>query len=178
MSTYQSISLMAQQGQSACLRALLPDDCDRLKTLLSHPEVRRHILMRSGAGSHQLDKLVSRMLYPHDPCALHAGIHLKGTQELIGTVSLQSWNRHEGKAVLGYMVDPLRWGRGIASEAVGLLLEYGLHELGLRKVEGRCRGDNYRSERVMLNNGLTLERIMPMADGSGDVMKVFTLLHN
>jgi ribosomal-protein-alanine N-acetyltransferase len=169
---------MTQQGNAACLRELLPDDRDRLKSLLAHPEVRKHILMRSGAGMQQLDQLVSRMLYPHDPCALHLGIHLKGTQVLIGTASLQNWNRHEGKAVLGYMIDPLWWGQGLASEAVGLLLQYSIRELGLVQVEGRCRGDNYRSERVMLNNGLTLERVMPMADGSGDVMKVFTLLHN
>ncbi|UQZ33266.1 hypothetical protein C2I18_06655 [Paenibacillus sp. PK3_47] len=178
MSTYETVSVIAQQGQKACLRAMQQEDRDRLKTMLSHPEVRRHILMRSGAGPQQLDKLVKRMLYPYDPCALHAGIHLKGNEELVGTVSLQSWNRHEGKAVLGYMVDPLWWGRGLASEAVGLLLDYSIRELGLVQVEGRCRGDNYRSERVMLANGMKLGRIMPMADGSGDVMKVFTLLHN
>lgn len=101
-----------------------------------------------------------------------------GQPELIGSVSLQNWNRQEGQAVLGYMLNPLWWGRGYATEALGLLLAYGFRELGLRKVEGRCRGDNYRSAQVMLRNGLTLERTLPMADGSGDVMKVFTLLHN
>ena len=83
-----------------------------------------------------------------------------------------------GTGMLGYMLHPDCWGAGLATEAVGLLLSYARQELGLAKVEGRCRGDNLRSEGVMLKNGLALERILPMADGSGDVMKVFTLLHN
>ncbi|MEK5239506.1 GNAT family N-acetyltransferase [Paenibacillus sp. FSL L8-0470] len=180
MITYESAGFMAQQGAAVELRTMLPAEGDRLKMLLSHPDVQRHILHRSTAGSQpaHLDQLVNRMLYPYDPCALHVGIYCKDAPELIGTASLQSWNRHEGKAVLGYMLDPVWWGQGLATEAIGLLLGYGMRELRLTHVEGRCRGDNLRSERVMLKNGLTLERIMPMADGSGDVMKVFTLLHN
>ncbi|WP_310830058.1 GNAT family N-acetyltransferase [Paenibacillus pedocola] len=180
MITYETISLITQQGTAVELRPLQPAEAGRLQALLSHPEVQPHIVLRCGAGSQKavLDKLVHRMIYAYDPCALHAGIYPRGGEELIGTVSLQNWNRHEGKAVLGYMLHPDWWGAGLASEAVGLLLGYARQELGLAKVEGRCRGDNLRSERVMLKNGLALERILPIADGSGDVMKVFTLLHN
>lgn len=180
MITYDTVSFIAQQGTAVELRPLLPAEGDRLTALLSHPEVQPHIVMRCGAGSQRavMDKLVHRMLYAYDPCALHAGIYIRGSQELIGTVSLQNWNRHEGKAVLGYMLHPAWWGAGFATEAVGLLLNYARQELGLAKVEGRCRGGNLRSERVMLKNGLTLDRVLPLADGSGDVMKVFTLLHN
>lgn len=56
------------------------------------------------------------------------------------------------------------------------MLDYAVRELGLLKVEGRCRGSNLRSERVMLKNGLTPERILPVADGSGDVIKVFSIV--
>lgn len=180
MITYDTIPFMAQQGTAVDLRMMQPTESDRLKALLSHPEVQPHIMMRCSAGSRQalVDKLASRMLYPYDPCALHTGIYAKDGQELLGTASLQSWNRHEGTAVLGYMLHPLWWGQGLATEAIGLLLAFGFQELGLKKVEGRCRGDNVRSERVMLSNGLTLERVLPMADSSGGVMKVFTLLHN
>lgn len=177
MITYESVSFIAQQGTAVELRPLLPAESGRLKALLSHPDVQPHIVLRCGASSQQavLDKLVHRMVYGYDPCALHAGIYARDRQELIGTVSLQNWNRHEGKAVLGYMLHPAWWGAGLATEAVGLLLNYARQELGLAKVEGRCRGDNLRSERVMLKNGLTLERVLPMADGSGDIMKVFTI---
>lgn len=179
MSTYETVIGMRLQGTAVELRLMEAADGEVLKALLSHPEVKPHIHLRHGTDIRQdyLDKLVNRMLHAYDPCALHAGIYLKGQPELIGTVSLQNWNRHEGKAVLGYMLNPLWWGRGYATEALGLLLAYAFQELGLTKVEGRCRGDNLRSGQVMLKNGLALERILPMPGGSGDVMKVFTLLH-
>lgn len=178
MSTYEMIMGMALQGQAIELKTMAPGDGAMLKSLLSHPEVQPHIQLRHGSSTQQgvLDKLVKRMLHGYDPSALHAGIYLKGQTELIGSVSLQNWSRQEGKAVLGYMLSPLWWGRGYATEAVGLLLAYSFKELGLWQIEGRCRGDNLRSARVMLKNGLTLERTLPMADGSGDVMKIYTLV--
>jgi ribosomal-protein-alanine N-acetyltransferase len=178
MITYETVSFAAQQGTAVELRPMLPSEGGILKALLCHPDVQPHIVMRCGAGSQRavLDQLVHRMLHAYDPCALHAGIYFRDRPELIGTVSLQNWNRHEGKAVLGYMLDPAWWGSGLATEAVGLMLSYARQELGLVKVEGRCRGDNLRSERVLLKNGLTLERVLPMPGSSGDVMKVFTLV--
>ncbi|NQX45734.1 GNAT family N-acetyltransferase [Paenibacillus tritici] len=177
MSTYEMIMRMALQGPAVEVKNMASGDGVRLRSLLSHPEVQPHIQLRHGSSSQQgvLDKLVNRMLHGYDPHALHAGIYIKGQPELIGSVSLQNWNRHEGKALLGYMLGPSWWGHGYATEALGLLLDYSFRELGLKQIEGRCRGDNLRSARVMLKNGLTLERILPMADGSGDVMKVFTL---
>ncbi|WP_025705381.1 GNAT family N-acetyltransferase [Paenibacillus graminis] len=179
MSTYDTVLSMARQGEKVELRTMPATEAGVLKTLLIHPLVQPHILLRQGASSPHayLDKLVARMLHAFDPCALHAGIYVLGQQELIGTVSLQNWNRYENKAVLGYLLNPLWWGRGLATEAVGLLLDYSFQELGLLRAEGRCRGDNLRSERVMIKNGLTLERILPMPGSPADVMKVFTLLH-
>lgn len=113
MITHETVSFTARQGTSVELRPMLPAEAGRLRTLLSHPEVQPHIVMRCGAGSQQavLDKLAHRMIHAYDPCALHAGIYAKGGPELIGTVSLQNWNRHEGKAVLGYMLHPDWWGQ-------------------------------------------------------------------
>lgn len=96
---------------------------------------------------------------------------------MIGIVALQNWNRREGTATLGYMLDPAWWGHGLATEAVGLFLNYSVHTLGITRIEGRCTGDNIRSERVMLKNGMKLERVMPKVGSLDDVMKVFTLLH-
>lgn len=179
MITYGTISFHPQQGMAVDLRPMLAEDTDDLQRMLSHPEVRPHILMRYGAGSpySYFEKLVNRMLYAFDPCELHAGVYLKEQQKLIGTVSLQNWNRREDKASLGYMVDPTWWGHGLATEAVGLLLKYAVQELGVTRVEGRCRGDNCRSERVMTKNGMMLERILPRVGTLDDVTKVFTLLH-
>ncbi|WP_410514148.1 GNAT family N-acetyltransferase [Paenibacillus sp. BR2-3] len=178
MSTYDTIQFPGQNGVAVELRSMLPEDAAALRALLSHPELRRHIVMRrEGSQSDSMDKLMSRMLHAYDPCALHAGIYRGGTDELIGTVSFQCWNRRNGTAILGYMLDPAWWGRGLATEAVGLMLYYGIKELGITQVEGRCKGDNIGSERVMIKNGMRLVRIIPVAGSLSDVIKVFRLLH-
>ncbi|WP_157794013.1 GNAT family N-acetyltransferase [Paenibacillus donghaensis] len=178
MLTYEQAEFKQQQGAAVEVKALATDDTCSLRRLLSHPEVNPHILFRSGPASQQasVDKLVQRMMYTYDPCALHAGIYLLGLPQLLGTVSLQNWNRREGTATLGYMLDPACWGCGLATEAVGLLLDYGVREAGVTRVEGRCRGDNTRSERVMIKNGMLLERQMPVVGSPGDVMKVYALV--
>ncbi|OBZ09668.1 hypothetical protein A8L34_20540 [Bacillus sp. FJAT-27264] len=178
MSPYETLKLPHQNGTAIELRPMSPEDARTLRMLLSHPQVKPHIVMRPGGSQPAfMDKLINRMLYAIDPSTLHAGIYGRGRQELVGTVSLQNWNRQEGRAILGYMVDPKWWGHGYATEAVGLLLNYGFQELGLKVVEGRCRGDNTGSERVMLKNGLQLERTVPIVASGGDVMKVFRLCY-
>lgn len=179
MSTYEPAKLPQQEGTLVVLRSMAPDEALTLRALLSHPQVRPHIVMRPGGPQPAfMDKLIHRMLYAIDPSVLHAGIYRYEQQEqLVGTVSLQNWNRDEGQALLGYMVNPEWWGRGFATEAVSLLLQYAFKELGLCVIEGRCRGDNLGSERVMTKNGLSLERTVPLVASGGDVMKVFKLCY-
>ncbi|MCL6603797.1 MAG: GNAT family N-acetyltransferase [Paenibacillus sp.] len=178
MSTYETIQFHRQNGTAVDLKSIPQEDAETLRTLLSHPELRSHIVLRSdGMHNTPLDKLVNRMVFAYDPCALHAGIYRSGASELVGTVSLQCWNRRNGTAILGYLLDPLWWGRGFATEAVGLLLNYGFCELGITEVEGRCRESNSRSARVMLKNGMLLERSIPNVGSVSDVIKVFRLLH-
>jgi ribosomal-protein-alanine N-acetyltransferase len=48
-------------------------------------------------------------------------------------------------------------GRGIMTEAVKRVLEYCFAELGLERVEARCMGYNYASEKVMQKVEMTYE---------------------
>ena len=178
MSTYETLQFQRQNGTTVELKPILLKDSSALRTLLSHPDLRTHIVMRGdGLQNSSLEKMVNRMLHAYDPCALHAGIYRKGDSELMGTVSLQCWNRRKGTAILGYLLDPAWWGKGFATEAVGLLLKYSFDELGITEVEGRCLESNNRSARVMLKNGMLLERVIPGVGSTSDVTKVFRLLH-
>ncbi|WP_379130522.1 GNAT family N-acetyltransferase [Paenibacillus sp. sgz500958] len=179
MSTYENVSFQVQKGQAVELRALLPDHAATLRALLAEPELSPHIVMRgdrlSGAAQ---DKLVHRMVNAQDPGAVHAGIYCSEVPDLIGIISLQCWNRRTGSALLGYMLDPAWWGRGFATEAVGLMLNYAHQELGITEVEGRCRGSNLRSAKVMQKNGMQYMRSIPVITEKDEITMVFRLLHN
>lgn len=163
------------QGEAAELRTMQARDAAALTALLAEPEIQRQALLRRGGtlSPAAVRELAQRMLQPEAESGLHLGIYAPGGRELIGMASLQRWSRAERLARLGYLVHPAQRGRGIATEAVRLLLRFAFAELGLAAVEGRCRGDNPASERVMRNNGMTLKHIIAEAGPSGDVIKVF-----
>lgn len=58
---------------------------------------------------------------------------------------------------VGYSFHPEYWGRGLAPEIAGRLLQYGHQALG-RSIVALTRPDNRRSQRVMLRIGMAFER--------------------
>ena len=58
-------------------------------------------------------------------------------------------------ANLGYFVDVDRNGRGLATRAIGEVVDYGFGELGLHRVEAGTAVDNIASQRVLEKNRFT-----------------------
>lgn len=54
---------------------------------------------------------------------------------------------------VGYWVDQRANGRGLASEAVGAMLEVAFDDLGLHRVQAETLRHNVRSQRVLAKNG-------------------------
>ena len=71
----------------------------------------------------------------------------------ISNISRGAWQN----ATMGYAVDEFAGGRGVASEAVALALEFAFGELGLHRVQAAVLPRNARSARVLEKNGLRPE---------------------
>ena len=72
---------------------------------------------------------------------------------LIGEIALS--NLVHGpfqSAILGYWVDEARRGRGVATQAVALIVELAFGELGLHRLEAATLVDNVASQRVLEKN--------------------------
>jgi ribosomal-protein-alanine N-acetyltransferase len=85
-------------------------------------------------------------------------IVLKETDELIGEVSLHS---DDGKrnAELGYWVGEPFWNQGFATEATTAVIKFGFETLELRKIYSTCRVQNEASVKVLLKNGMTMNKV-------------------
>jgi [ribosomal protein S5]-alanine N-acetyltransferase len=89
------------------------------------------------------------------PEMLHFVI-LEGTAA-VGTIGFEHLVRGEEKtADLGYWVDRAQRGRGIASQAVVLAVEYAFSALGLGRVRANVQPDNVASRRVLERTGFQL----------------------
>ena len=73
--------------------------------------------------------------------------------EHAGTISLSHIARGSLQcASVGYWVDQKRNGRGLASAALGELVDYAFGELGLHRLEAGTLVDNVASQRVLEKN--------------------------
>lgn len=80
---------------------------------------------------------------------------------------------------LGFRVLPEFWGRGIATEAAQLMIEFGFDQLAMHRIHAGCAASNLTSERVLLKLGFshegTSESSFPIGDSWADY-KTFGLL--
>ena len=71
----------------------------------------------------------------------------------IGTCSLHKIDWISRKAEIGYMLGEKNyWGKGIATELIGLLTDYGLNRLGLNKITAGVVEGNIGSIKALKNN--------------------------
>lgn len=78
---------------------------------------------------------------------------------VVGAVMLRFAWPHR-RAEVGYWVARTAWGRGLATEAVRVVLDYGFDVLGLHRVEARRWVGNEASGRVLAKVGLRDEGIL------------------
>jgi ribosomal-protein-alanine N-acetyltransferase len=79
-------------------------------------------------------------------------ITLRESRELVGMVGLTPETEPD-TAELGYYVARIHWGNGIATDAAGLVVRYGIHALGLRRITSGHFVDNPASRRVLSKLG-------------------------
>ena len=83
----------------------------------------------------------------------------KNTGIIVGEMGLHLKKEHE-TAELGYWVAEEFWGKGIATEVLAFVLDFGFRELGLHKIFATHFGDNPASGKVMQKCGMKHEGVL------------------
>jgi ribosomal-protein-alanine N-acetyltransferase len=139
------------------IRPVRPTDCEELAALylanrdfLAPFEPVRPPEFFTAAG--QRERLQRQLDDETHPFAILEGGEIAGTINLFHIVreSLQS-------GTIGYWVDGARNGRGLATRAVGEIVDFAFGELDLHRVEAATLVDNVGSQRVLEKSGF--ERI-------------------
>jgi len=82
-------------------------------------------------------------------------IELRDTHELVGTCG---WTRPQPHSVeFGYCLCRKWWGRGLASEVAGMLVEAASREPAVYRISAYCHVDNAASAAVLRHSGLNFE---------------------
>lgn len=141
------------------LRPVYLEDAPAILQLYSNPEVLRFTehhtpLTRIDDAIHSIHfyrrGYVEGWMY-------HWGIVLKDTKQLIGTTGLHHVNRDHNFCSIGYEIDSPYWNRGLSTEVVKALTQYGFEHFQLNRIEAELIPQNIASARVVQKNGYRYE---------------------
>ncbi len=87
----------------------------------------------------------------------------EGDGSLIGTCGYNIWRRRNNSAVIGYDLMQRHWGLGLATEAVGAMLDFGFDHMELNRIEADVTVGNVASQRVLEKLGFTEDGLLRQA---------------
>lgn len=94
------------------------------------------------------------------------------TTVFIGLFGLKLWNKKNRRGEIWYKIHPDQWGKGYATEAANLVLDFSFNELNLHRVQAGCAVDNLGSIKVLEKIGMIREgrgrQILPLSSGWSD----------
>jgi ribosomal-protein-alanine N-acetyltransferase len=140
------------------LRALTPEDADTVFRIMGDPQVMRYF------GSPPMktrDDAVRRIAGIAADFAERAGIRW-GIEErasglLVGSGGFWRIDTTHQRAEIGYELAPEHWGKGVMTEAIGVMLDFGFTVLRLHSVEAQIHPANTGSQRVLEKLGFVRE---------------------
>jgi ribosomal-protein-alanine N-acetyltransferase len=132
------------------LRRLVPEDRKALFILRSDEQVSRFIQRMRMTSETEAAAFIEKIWSNGDrgPDIFWA-ICLNTQPDLIGTICLWNFSEDRKQAELGYELFPAFQGRGLMSEAVQAVLDYGFKVLALTTVEAYTHKANIRSRKML-----------------------------
>jgi ribosomal-protein-alanine N-acetyltransferase len=81
----------------------------------------------------------------------------KGEDKIIGNIALWRFDKPNHRAEIGYVLHPDFWNKGIMSEAMNAVLDYGFNTLKLHSVKANINPANHGSRKVLEKQGFVQE---------------------
>jgi ribosomal-protein-alanine N-acetyltransferase len=94
------------------------------------------------------------------------GITFKGENKLIGSICFWNIVEEQSKAEIGYELMPEYQGKGIMSEAVKAVIEYGFENMRLDWIEAVPYSENMKSARLLERNNFVKGESFKESDSS------------
>ncbi|MBL7886523.1 MAG: GNAT family N-acetyltransferase [Flavobacterium sp.] len=158
MTTFSFLPFKNLESERLLLRQITDDDVNEVYELRSNPETMKYI-PRPLATNHEEALAHIRMI--NDKIETNEGINwavtLKGSDKLLGVVGHYRIQWHNFRSEIGYMFLPECHGKGIATEVIKLLIDYGFDEMNMHSLEAVIDPGNIASARVLEKNGFVKE---------------------
>ena len=141
------------------LRRFRHQDRDALVALGDNPRVSQHLTLRFPSPYRVEDAETWLELTGAEPVAHNFAIEWQG--RFVGGIGLEPLGDvFSGTAHLGYWLGEPYWGKGLAVQAVALLVPHAFGTLGFARLQAFVFGENTQSMRVLEKSGFTREGVL------------------
>lgn len=148
------------------LRPFKRGDTDAMfKNWASDPEVTKYLTWPHYTSRDEVQLKIDEWVSNYaKPDFYQWAIVEKGSDDVIGTISVVSKNDLVHLAHIGYCIGRAFQGKGYMTEALTRLIDFFFDDVGYNRIEARHDPNNAASGRVMQKAGLTFEGTMRQAD--------------
>ena len=155
-----SIHPVALQGERVSLREVGPEDAAAAFAWTGDARFFRYTAVQpvtSVAEEAEFLRDAQAQANARPRLQYHLGVVERRSEELIGLVRLGIVAPEFLGGEVGYGLRVDRWGQGLTTEAVRLVIGFGFEQLGLHRIVALCDPDNVGSRRVMEKVGMQPE---------------------
>lgn len=143
------------------LRRLKVTDAKSLYNYFSKDAVTKYYDLEPFQAPQQAVELIESLLFRYEAKQqIRWGITLKNQGDIIGTCGLHAIEKEHAKAELGYDLHPNYWGKGVMTEVIARIVDFGFEEMKLNRIEALYNPINHASRRVLEKNGFKIEGIL------------------
>jgi ribosomal-protein-alanine N-acetyltransferase len=143
------------------LRRATSEDVADVFAYASDPDVARHTTWEAHGSPEASRAFVESLLARHAAGEVANWMMvLKAEACVVGTCGFVYWNPRHNRAEVGYALARRLWGRGLMTEAIRRVCDFGFDVMGCNRIEARCLTENIASARVMEKVGMTFEGVI------------------
>lgn len=143
------------------LRPITYSDLDDMYDYCSHPDVSRYTTWDKHESKEDTKGFIDFVLSRYEADQLGPwGIEYKPTGKLIGSCNYLNCDSHTMKVEIGYVLSNDYWNKGIMTEVVNRIIQFGFTEVGLVRIQAMCMVNNTGSAKVMEKTGMKFEGVL------------------
>jgi [ribosomal protein S5]-alanine N-acetyltransferase len=158
MPNFSFLPFQTLKSDRLLLRQITPEDVNEVYALRSNAEIMKYIprpLVTSNEEALEHIKMIQAKIENNE--GINWAITIKGNPKLIGIIGHYRMRWEHFRSEIGYMLLPEYHGKGITTEAIQLMVDYGFNQMNMHSLEGIIDPSNTASARVLEKNGFVKE---------------------
>jgi ribosomal-protein-alanine N-acetyltransferase len=146
------------QTERCVLRGLTIDDASDLLVLRSDDRIMRYLDREKMNSVREAELLIEKIQdAAEDGDGFSWAVCLKENGRMVGYAGIWRIDKPHFRGEIGYTIHPDYWNKGIMSEAVSGMIDYGFNVLKLHSLEANVNPDNIASMRLLEKCGFVRE---------------------